>query len=78
MFKQYTATLLVSFTLGALGTFTSNAHAWDHPGHMTTAAIAYVEIERQRPELLEKIGMLFLAHPQAGPLWVAAGEARGE
>jgi len=78
MFKQCTATLLVSFTLGALGTFTGNAQAWDHPGHMTTAAIAYVEIERQRPELLEKIGMLFLAHPQAGPLWVAAGEARGE
>lgn len=45
---------------------------------MTTAAIACTEVERQRPELIEQIGMLFLAHPQAGPLWVAAGEARGK
>lgn len=54
------------------------AHAWDHPGHMTTAAIAYSEIERARPELMEKIGLLFLVHPVAGPFWVAAGAARGK
>ena len=45
---------------------------------MTTAAIAYIEIAKERPELLEKIGMLFLAHPEAAPFWVAAGAARGE
>ena len=27
------------------------AQAWDHPGHMTSAGIAYVEIERARPDL---------------------------
>lgn len=54
-----------------------NAHAWDHPGHMTTAAIAYEEIKRVRPELAEKLGLLFLSHPDPAPFWVAAGEAKG-
>lgn len=58
--------------------FTSGARAWDHPGHMTTANIAYAEIERMRPDLMEKIGLLFLAHPDPAPFWVAAGEAKGE
>jgi hypothetical protein len=44
-----------------------SARAWDHPGHMTTAAIAFAEIERARPDLIEKTGMLFLAHPYASP-----------
>ena len=57
---------------------TSNAHAWDHPGHMTSAAIAFSEIEKKRPELIEKIGLLFLAHPDTAPFWVAAGEAKGK
>jgi hypothetical protein len=59
MSKLSTALLAaVAFT-----TLASNAHAWDHPGHMWTAKIAFSEIERARPELIEKIGMLFLAHP---------------
>jgi len=44
---------------------------------MTTAAIAYIEIMKQRPELMDKIGLLSLAHPEASPFWVAAGAARG-
>ena len=52
--------------------------AWDHPGHMTTAAIAFEEIERVRPELAEKLGLLFLSHPDPAPFWVAAGEAKGK
>jgi len=55
----------------------AGAHAWDHPGHMTTAAIAFSEIEQTRPDLIEKIGLLFLAHPDMSPFWVAAGEAKG-
>lgn len=55
----------------------SNALAWDHPGHMTTAGIAFAEIERVRPDLVEKIGLLFLAHPDPAPFWVAAGEGKG-
>jgi hypothetical protein len=58
--------------------FGSPALAWDHPGHMTTAAIAYQEVMKQRPELMEKIGMLFLAHSESSPFWVAAGAARAQ
>ena len=68
------------FTLSiaaCIGIMPLSTFAWDHPGHMATAAIAYVEVERQRPELIDQIGMLFLAHPHAGPLWVAAGAAKG-
>lgn len=61
-----------------LGAFTTGANAWDHPGHMTTAAIAFTEVERARPDLIEKLGLLFLAHPDTAPFWVAAGEAKGK
>jgi hypothetical protein len=44
---------------------------------MTTAAIAFEEIERVRPDLIDKLGLLFLAHPDTAPFWVAAGEAKG-
>ncbi len=56
---------------------TSSAYAWDHPGHMTTAAIAFAEIERKRPELIEQIGLLLLKHPDPAPFWVAAGDGKG-
>ena len=55
-----------------------NALAWDHPGHMASAAIAFDEIERARPDLIEKIGALMLKHPDPAPFWVAVGEARGK
>ena len=59
-----------------LSTLATVAHAWDHPGHMTSAAIAFADIQEARPELIEKLGLLFLAHPDPAPFWVAAGEAR--
>ena len=65
-------------TAAVFASMASNLRAWDHPGHMTTAAIAYSEIERARPDLIEKMGLLFLAHPEPAPLWVAAGEAKGK
>jgi len=55
----------------------SGVQAWDHPSHMMTAAIAFAEIERAKPELIEKIGLLFMAHPDTSPFWVAAGDAKG-
>ena len=51
--------------------------AWDHPSHMTTAAIAFREIERSKPELIEKLEVLFMKHPDTSPFWVAAGDSRG-
>ncbi|MGI9522467.1 MAG: S1/P1 nuclease [Hyphomicrobiaceae bacterium] len=55
---------------------TLDAKAWDHPGHMATVAIAFAEIERARPDLIDKIGLLMLKHPDPGPFWVAAGHAK--
>ena len=56
----------------------SGVHAWDHPSHMTTAAIAFTEIEKARPELIEKIGLILMKHVDPGAFWVAAGEAKGK
>jgi hypothetical protein len=60
------------------GALVQNAFAWDHPGHMTTAAIAFAEIERVRPDLIDKIGLLMLKHPDPAPFWVAAGDSKGK
>jgi len=72
--SKYQLIILASILLACA----SGVHAWDHPGHMTTAAIAFAEIESARPELIEKIGLLLLAHPDPAPFWVAAGEAKGK
>ena len=77
MSKPFTA-LVGTLALGASMAVAPGARAWDHPGHMLTAAIAFSEIERARPELIEKLGQLFLKHPDTAPFWVAAGEAKGK
>ena len=61
-----------------IGVPAQSAQAWDHPGHMTTAAIAVAEIERARPDLIDKIGLLMLKHPDPAPFWVAAGGGKGK
>ena len=65
-------------TAALCGTLASGVLAWDHPSHMMTAAIAFMEIERSKPELVDKIELLFMAHPDTGPFWVAAGDAKGQ
>jgi hypothetical protein len=45
---------------------------------MMTAAIGFMEIERSKPELIEKLELVFMRHPDTGPFWVAAGDARGK
>lgn len=64
--------MLSAIILGATGL---SAQAWDHPSHMTTAAIAFEEIERLRPELMERIGLMLMKHPDPAPFWVAATDA---
>lgn len=44
--------------LAAVTLAIDSAQAWDHPGHMTTAVIAFEEMKRERPELIETIEML--------------------
>ena len=58
--------------------FVAGAFAWDHPAHMTTAAIAFMEVERTKPELVDKLELVFMAHPDTSPFWVAAGDSRGK
>lgn len=53
------------------------ANAWSRPGHMVTAAIAWQEIVRQRPDLPAVIGSLLLAHPDRGPFQVAIDRTTG-
>ena len=67
--------MIITLIFGAVS---SNAHAWDHPSHMTTAAIAFAEIERARPDLIEKIGLVLMRHPDSAPFWVSAGDERGK
>ena len=58
--------------------FVSDAFALDYPAHMTTAAIAFMEVERTKPELVDKLELVFMAHPDTSPFWVAAGDSRGK
>jgi len=70
--------LIRAIVFGVFAAVAPCVYAWDHPGHMLTADIAFSEIERTRPELIEKLGLLFLKHPDPAPFWVAAGEAKGK
>ena len=74
MIKRLACHIALTFAL----TLPCELLAWDHPGHMTTAAIAFKDIESARPGLIEKLQLLFLAHPDTAPFWVAAGEAKGQ
>ena len=56
--------------------------AWDHPGHMITAAIAFLDIESrsefvEKTEIIKRLEILLMKHPDTGPFWVAAGDAQG-
>jgi len=76
--SRRTAGVIVAAVLSVFFALAPKAYAWDHPGHMTTAAIAFAEIERARPDLVDKLGLLYLKHPDPAPFWVAAGEAKGK
>lgn len=54
------------------------AQAWDHPSHMTTAAIAFAEIERAKPKLIEKLEVIFMKHPDTSPFWADMSDGRQE
>ena len=55
----------------------THATAWSRPGHMVTAAIAWHELVKQRPDLPDAIGKLLLAHPDRGPFQVAIDRTSG-
>ncbi|MDV7145801.1 S1/P1 nuclease [Tropicimonas sp. TH_r6] len=67
---------MMSIVAGATAFGVGPAMAWDHPSHMITAAIAFEEIERMRPDLMERIGLMLMRHPDPAPFWVAASGAK--
>jgi len=67
--------LVAAFAVAAAAA--SPAAAWTRPGHMVTAAIAYDEIARQRPDLLPVLETLLDAHPDRGPFQVAVDRTMG-
>lgn len=69
--RMYRIIILV-MTLLALPT---SVYSWDHPSHMITAAIAFEEIERLRPDLMVRIGLMLMKHPDPAPFWVSATDA---
>ena len=69
--------LIRTIALVLLGTGAS-LPAFDHPGHMTTGAIAFNDVKRERPELIEKLSALLMEHPNRSSFSVAIGDTRGE
>ena len=70
-YRSFLSAVLVTIFVGSA----SLVFAWDHPSHMVTAAIAFEEIERLRPDLMERIGFMLMKHPDPAPFWVAATDA---
>jgi len=69
--------LFLAVLLATVGLATSAA-AWTRPGHMVTAAIAYDEIQRQRPDLLPALAAILDAHADRGPFQVAIDRTTGD
>jgi hypothetical protein len=66
------AASVLAMTLAA-----SPAFAWTRPGHMVTAAIAFDEIEKRRPDLIDAVGTILDAHPDRGAFQVAVDRSTG-
>lgn len=45
---------------------------------MAIAAIAFSEVEKASPDLIDKIGLLLFKHPDPAPFWVAAEDGKGK
>ena len=70
-YRSFLSAVLITIFVGSA----SVVCAWDHPSHMITTAIAFEEIERLRPDLMERIGFMLMKHPDPAPFWVAATDA---
>lgn len=71
-------TLLLANTILVLSMAVATAAAaWTRPAHMVSAAIAYDEIARTRPDLLITIAELLDAHPDRAPFEVAIDRSVG-
>jgi hypothetical protein len=53
----------------------SPAHAWNKPGHMVSAAIAYDDLRARAPSVVAKVVVALRKHPQYDQRWRADVEA---
>jgi hypothetical protein len=67
--------LIASLVLLALGVLPLPALAWNIPGHMLSAAIAYQVLSQERPQSIEKVKTLLEKllekHPWCANQWQA-------
>ena len=49
--------------LAVLTMFSSNTYAWNKPGHMVVAAVAYMDLRKDDPATLDKIIAILRTHP---------------
>ena len=67
------ATLIGSLTvmLTAVMALSNTAVAWNRPGHMLSAAIAYQVLQQENPQTIEKVKAVLEKHPWYANQWQA-------
>ena len=67
------ATLIGSLTvlLTAVMALSNTAVAWNRPGHMLSAAIAYQVLQQENPQTIEKVKAVLEKHPWYTNQWQA-------
>ena len=63
--------LVVSLLLLALAVLPLPASAWNIPGHMLSAAIAYQVLQQEHPQTIEKVKIVLEKHPWYANQWQA-------
>lgn len=62
-------TLFLVMAMMFLLLLTSPARAWNKPGHMVTAAIAYSELQEKDPQAIERVVSVLKQHPEFDRSW---------
>ena len=63
--------LIASLVLLALAVLPLPASAWNIPGHMLSAAIAYQVLQQENPQTIEKVKAVLEKHPWYANQWQA-------
>jgi S1/P1 Nuclease len=63
--------LVAALVLLTLAVFPLPALAWNIPGHMLSAAIAYQVLQQENPQTIEKVKTLLEKHPWYANQWQA-------
>jgi S1/P1 Nuclease len=74
MAQLATVSLIASFILLTLAVLPLPASAWNIPGHMLSAAIAYQVLSQENPRTIEKVKAVLEKHPWYANQWQARFE----